>query len=551
MKFIVVLFLFFILAVNSYCQPTVGLTQQGVGDQPGYVLFAPLAYNKTYLIDKCGYMVHSWTSNYLPGNSVYFLPDGNLLRPGNTQNFSFPGGGRGGIIEKIDWNNNVIWSFLISNSQQLQHSDICPLPNGNILVIAWEAKGNAAAISAGRNPAMLGTDIWGEKIMEIQPTGNNTANIVWEWHTWDHLVQEYDSSKTNYGSVIQHPELINFNFENSGVTNPDWIHLNAVSYNPLLDEILVSSRYNSEVWIIDHSTTTADAATHSGGNHGKGGDLLYRWGNPAAYNQGNSPDQQFFAQHAAHWIPQGLKDEGAIMVFNNGTYRPGGEYSSVDIIKPVTDSSGNYLMGTHQTFLPDSIFWTYKAPVPGDFYAMTTSGAQQLANGNTLICYGTKGTFFEIDSMKNIIWQYKCPVSGLGPVSQGSTALINNVFKSPLYEASYPGFANYTLTSGQPIELNPIPYICPAVTEINDNAISTQMLNIYPNPSTGNFFIENLTPGQNVELSISDVMGRMVYFEKIQAISGIHQVKCNLNKGLYLLYTQNGASCTIKKLVIE
>ena len=58
-----------------------------------------------------------------------------------------------------------------------------------------------------------------------------------------------------------------------------------------LDQIVLSNHNLSEIWIIDHSTTTLEAASHSGGNSGKGGDLLYRWGNPQAYDQGTGADQ--------------------------------------------------------------------------------------------------------------------------------------------------------------------------------------------------------------------------------------------------------------------
>ncbi|MDD3877086.1 MAG: aryl-sulfate sulfotransferase [Bacteroidales bacterium] len=547
MKYFVSILLFVVLFDNIHCQPTVGLLQQGVNDQPGYVLFAPIGYTKTYLIDKCGYEVHSWNSAYKPGNSVYFLTDGSLLRTGNTQNAAFSGGGKGGIIEKIAWNGNIIWSYLISDTQHLQHHEICPLPNGNFLVIAWEAKGIAAAISAGRNPNMLGTDFWGEKIMEIEYSGTLTANIVWEWHVWDHLVQEYDSTKSNYGSVSQHPELINFNYDNNGFNNPDWLHLNAVSYNPQRDEIILSSRFNNEIWIIDHSTTTAEAAGHTGGNRSKGGDLLFRWGNPAAYNKGNVSDQKFYSQHAAHWIEPGLKDAGSIMVFNNGTGRPNGQYSSVDIIKPVIDSNGNYLMGNNHTFLPDTLCWTYVAPVPEDFYSMNISGSQRLTNGNTLICSGATGLFFEIDSLKNIVWQYKCPVNGTGPVSQGSTIFINNVFKAPLYEASYPGFANHTISSGQPIELNPLPYICPTVTNIINNNTPSDLFNIFPNPGNGDISV-NLK--ESMLITVYNALGEVIINERYhQGINLLNQLKNNSGV-LFIKATTDNNSQQIKKIII-
>ena len=66
----------------------------------------------------------------------------------------------------------------------------------------------------------------------------------------------------------------------------------------------------SEFWIIDHGTTTAQAAGHTGGRRGRGGDLLYRWGNPRAYRAGTKADRKLFAQHNAHWIPKGLPGAG-------------------------------------------------------------------------------------------------------------------------------------------------------------------------------------------------------------------------------------------------
>jgi hypothetical protein len=146
--------------------------------------------------------------------------------------------------------------------------------------------------------------------------------VVWEWKAWDHLVQEADASKPNYATVSQHPELIHLNFNGTNPTSADWLHINSVAYNPALDQIMVSVHGFSELWVIDHGTTTAQAASHSGGVRGKGGDLLYRWGNPQTYNRGTAADQKFFKQHNAHWIETGLPDAGKIMVFNNGLAGP-------------------------------------------------------------------------------------------------------------------------------------------------------------------------------------------------------------------------------------
>src|SRR5262249_3692287 len=132
---------------------------------------------------------------------------------------------------------------------------------------------------------------------------------------------------------------------------PDWTHVNAVSYNAKYDQVMISVREFNEIWILDHSTTTEQAASHTGGRSGKGGDLLYRWGNPRAYRAGSTGDQRLFAQHDAHWIPDGLPGAGHLLVFNNGGGRPDGNYSSVDEVElPTPDSQGHYDLKTGTAF---------------------------------------------------------------------------------------------------------------------------------------------------------------------------------------------------------
>ena len=107
------------------------------------------------------------------------------------------------------------------------------MPNGNILAIAWEDKSEAEALQAGRNPAIASdapggnANVWPDHIIEIEPLANNQANIVWEWHAWDHLIQDYDASKDNYGVVSEHPELLDINFvgaTGNQAGRADWMH---------------------------------------------------------------------------------------------------------------------------------------------------------------------------------------------------------------------------------------------------------------------------------------------------------------------------------------
>src|SRR5262249_9002658 len=148
-----------------------------------------------------------------------------------------------------------------------------------------------------------------DSILEIKPTGQATGDVVWEWHVWDHLVQDFDKSKPNFGKIADHPELVDVNYGQDTLApilaapggldklksigyvgagtsaaamsrvSPDWTHFNAVAYNPDLDQIVVTVHSFSEFWVIDHATTSAEAAGHVGGKSGRGGDILYRWGN--------------------------------------------------------------------------------------------------------------------------------------------------------------------------------------------------------------------------------------------------------------------------------
>jgi len=194
----------------------------------------------------------------------------------------------------------------------------------------------------------------------------------------------------------------------------DWMHVNAIAYNAKLDQIMISIHEFSEIWIIDHSTTTQEAASSSGGKHGKGGDLLYRWGNPKAYRNGTNADQRLFGQHSAHWIPDGLPGAGNLLVFNNGLNRPDGAYSTVEEIELPYDAKGGYLKEEFVAFGPSKAKWSYGSKQNTSFYSMLISGAQRLPNGNTLVCSGTQGLLFEVTSEGEIVWQYKHPGGGFG-----------------------------------------------------------------------------------------------------------------------------------------
>jgi len=396
----------------------------------GYTLYAPMMSKETFLINNSGVVVHSWTSSYKPALSVYLLESGDILRtafPGFNPRFW--GGGIGGRVEMFDWNGTQIWSFDYSTDQHCLHHDVKMLPNGNVIMISWEYKSAAEAISMGRNPNTLPQgELWPDSLIEVRPTGPTSGTIVWEWHLWDHLVQDFDPTKENYGAVQEHPELVDVNY--GGRILADWNHINTVDYNAEYDQILLSVLSFDEIWIIDHSTTTEEAVGHTGGRYGIGGDLLYRWGNPLTYKSGDVGDRRLFNQHDAEWIKPGLPGAGDILIFNNGLDRPGGEYSSVEEIAPPMAGNGTYSRPPGSAYGPNGSVWNYTAERPTDFYAVNLGGAQRLPNGNTLICNGPQGRFFEVTAKKEVVWAFE---------NQVPDPLDSHVFRIYRYGPQYPG----------------------------------------------------------------------------------------------------------------
>jgi hypothetical protein len=451
--------------------PKMGVVANKTGALDGYTLVFPLSSKKTYLIDLEGRVVHQWESKYLAGQEAYLLGNGHLLRGAKLAEGEafFAGAAAGGRVQEFTWDGQLVWDFKFHDEKRLHHHALTCMPNGNVMLVVWDFKTADETLAAGMKPEFA-RDYLVDSLVEIKPTGLTTGEIVWEWHLWDHLIQDHDVTKANFGDVAAHPELIDANFGRSGgfanltrfmagdrnranrrppgdepakpaakggeqekrtlnqlralgyigaggSTNrpfrgfiADWTHANAVSYNAKFDQVMLSPREFNEVWIIDHSTTAATAAGHTGGQHGKGGDLLYRWGNPQAYRAGTEADRQLFSQHDPHWIPDGLHGAGNMLVFNNGGGRSDGNYSSVDEVVLPVDAQGNYVREPGKAFGPAKAVWSYSKK--DEFFVPLMAGAQRLPNGNTLICTGFAGGAFEVTPEGEKVWEFVNPDQG-------------------------------------------------------------------------------------------------------------------------------------------
>jgi hypothetical protein len=440
-----------------------GLRGKKEGALPGYTLIAPLASKTIRLVDLDGRVVHEWKSGFEPGCEI-FLENGNLLRcgqlPGPTR---FNAGGHCGRLEELDWEGNVVWSWSWADDERMQHHDLEVTPDGTILFIAYELKSRADCIAAGRHPSGASkAGLWAETVVEIEPVKPDGAEIIWEWHVWDHLIQDFDAEAENYGDVAAHPELLDLNADLRRVPESeadleemkkigyvagnvtlaeigsDWLHINSIDYDAEHDQILLSVPNLCEILILDHSTTSEEARGHEGGQSGRGGDLLWRWGNPSNFGAGVKKDQQLFHQHDARFIRPGEPGAGHVTVFNNGAGRADGNYSSVlELVLP-RSPEGAFEHELGLPFGPAEPIWTYVAPNRPDFFSGFISGATRLANGDTLICEGATGRVFEVTPAGEIVWEYWNPFSE-PPSAQRGGAPPHALFRATRIPADHPG----------------------------------------------------------------------------------------------------------------
>ena len=426
------------------------------GVQPGYLLIQEMndrsdvqMSKAMFLMDDAGEIAHQWhTEHHTPEATVaYLLPDGHLVRTTSKQHYlvieaQFPVGAAGTItIEAAD--STVIWEWdHYWPEGECVHHDLEVMPNGNILAMAWVKTSAAAAQSHGWAQQGDRGHIFLDKIIEVRPDfDTGSAEVVWEWSVLDHVVQNVDPAAPHYGDPAEHPERIDLNWPQlDGIqfNGGQLIHLNSVSYSAEEDLIMLSSAIFGEVWIIDHSTTAEEARGSAGGRYGRGGDLVWRWGNPQTHGAGGPDDQVLFWQHDTHFLRDDVPHSGDMMVFNNGMRRGAdgqveddqicmglitGAYADVLELSFPRDAGGRLVMGGEA-----EIVWSYNSDGRDDVYSPFMSGAQRLPNGNTVMVQAFDKRIVEVTPDGEMVLDFH--VGGPG-----------RMFRIYKYAPDYPGIA--------------------------------------------------------------------------------------------------------------
>ncbi|MCP4610957.1 MAG: DUF1566 domain-containing protein [Planctomycetes bacterium] len=477
------IFLLLILLANSVAAYEVlqGSTEVRYWDSAraynGYTLFG--ARGGTYLIDMEGRVVQTWSK---VRTNPRFLDNGNILDSSTDD----PSRGSGFI--EVDWVDNVVWRYTEARSDYAPHHDFVRIFNKQLnayttLYIANKSITHEQAITAGCDPSGNYKDAQMDAIVEVDMDGN----IVWEWWFFDHVVQDIDPTKNNYvgegKTIADYPNRININLPGRPLKR-DWLHCNSLDYNPQLGHIVTNS-VQGEFYVIDH-----DGTFLSGDPQGsielaasEAGDFLYRFGDPARYEQGDPPailedwtqctvgHKQIGGSHDVCWIDEGLPGADHFLIFNNGQYlfdRTCQSYA-VEIngfLNAAGQDAGSYVnppeadytqwkpenKDTHKQKrnVSNQIVWQYGSRSNQGFFSHIGSGCQRLANGNTLICAMTEGHLLEVTQNGDLVWEYINPINtdGIKEINVDQYPMNNAMFRAYRYSADHPALADKYLEPG-------------------------------------------------------------------------------------------------------
>ena len=349
----------------------------------GYTLFAPVGKNENgastvFLINMSGEVVHRWDvptfalhGRLLPNGNLLFLGQSEKESPGRPGMGKFWIGGAAGTILEMTWDGEIVFQHEDLN----MHHDAIKLPNGHYLYLAWERV--PAVLQAKVRGGIKGSEFSGgvmfnDYLVEIDAQGK----VVWRWHANAHLDPDVDIIGPFY-------------------KREEWCHGNALAILPN-GNILLTSRSLDSMMIIDKKT----------------GRIIWRWGSTAYLDKTsgrleyrNGPNFMG-GPHGGEVIPTGYPGAGNLICYDNGLYNFASRAVEVDLKtgKPVWQSSQPGMGRKHFS----------------DFMG----SAQRLPNGNTLVCDGANGRFFEETPQHGLVWEYQSPYK-TDPLLQGAVLKIH------------------------------------------------------------------------------------------------------------------------------
>jgi len=401
----------------------------------GYTVLSPLRTQAVIVIDMNGNVVKRW-DGYVnsAGGPARIFPDGIVM----GANGAHPPHQESLELIQRDFEGNLIWRF--DHGEQIttndgksvwsarQHHDWQrdDFPAGYYSpAFKPSIEGSNTLILTHTNRArsnVANAELEDDRLIEVSPKGE----LLWEWVASDHI-DELGFSADARNAIKAAPGV------NNARASFDWLHLNSATYvgpNHWFDEgdkrfapnnVIISSRQASFVAIV-----------------GRDGSIVWRVGPDFSASKELRAIRQIIGQHHAHVIPKGLPGAGNLLVFDNGGA------SGYGFANPnAPDGSGSFARANSRVLeinpVTLELVWSYAGP---RFYSSNISGAQRLANGNTLITEGTSGRLFEVTKESKIVWEYLYPEFGGTPPS-------NNVYRA--YRLPYDWIPQLEKPKEQPV----------------------------------------------------------------------------------------------------
>lgn len=472
-----------IVAITVFLSFQVGISQNGIQlntdeASEGFALFE--TFFESFLVDNCGRIVNRWPTVRGTVLHAKLLENGDIIYIQDSR-----------VIVK-DWDDNFVSLTSYDNPDLVLVYEVIVMSNGHYLCLARENLDVEDFIDlgytydTGNNPRRI------DVVIEIDP---DTETIVWQWNIKDHMLQQRDENLANYGIASENPRKMDMD----AIAQFDWTSgesfmINGFDYNEELDLLALSVRKMSEVIIIDHSTTTEEASGSTGGNYGHGGDILFRWGNPQNYGQGDEEDQDLFFQHNPNWVEYG-EHKGKIIMFNNRLSKF--DFSSVEIIDPELDVNGQFVLPDNGEFQLAQNHISMNIENTGPFfYSEYTSGASVMPNGNIYVTAGQSGRILEMNPQGDLVWDYLIEDSGY-------------IFRSEKYSPDFAGFEGRNLIPNGTVEDSPSPFDCSLfTTSINDINFSLDDINIIRNNQ--DYKVISVS-GKSFSISLFNTNGQLLF----------------------------------------
>jgi hypothetical protein len=282
------------------------------------------------------------------GEVVWFYP--HPLAVGLDDKRQLPNGNFLGVLTRehpIEFtvDGETVREYLRPEGEEVHH-EAFPMPNGNILAVANDTR---SVLLGGET-----VSIKGDQLIEID---RETNEVVWRWSAHDHY------------SYLDPPQL-----------NPaNWVHFNAVIYDPVFRRVYVSSRSLSRITAIDYDT----------------GEIVFNMGKPMPSGDVDF-DPGFRLQHAPQILPN-----GNMLLHDNGQFASGTRALELAFDDPEQPTSA-------------SIAWQWYAPS----YSQIIGDADLLPNGNVLFTSGARFTLFpseariyEVSPAGDELWRYALPTA--------------------------------------------------------------------------------------------------------------------------------------------